>query len=103
MRKHNKNCTTTIDRLQDSTHVTHQSCHRSSDSNLLKVPPELDLGNLQPSQTKQGLSAPLADLVDDGDVGEEMMVLCGGHGFPQNLAVLEVAHQNPQAVQVRML
>lgn len=46
---------------------------------------------------------PLADLVDDRDVGEEVMVLCGCHGFPQNFAALEVTHQNAQAVQVRML
>lgn len=51
----------------------------------------------------QVLPAPLTDLVDHSDVGEEMMVLCGGHCFPQSSAVLEVAHQNAQAVQVRML
>lgn len=48
-------------------------------------------------------SAPLADLVDDCDVGEEMMMLGGGHGFPQGLVTLEVPHQDAQAVQVRML
>lgn len=48
-------------------------------------------------------SAPLADLVDDSDVGEEMMMLRGGHGFPQSLVILEVPHQDAQAVQVGML
>lgn len=48
-------------------------------------------------------SAPLADLVDDSDVGEEVMMLRGGHGFPQSLVVLEVPHQDAQAVQVGML
>lgn len=52
---------------------------------------------------KQALCAPLTDVVDDSDVGEEMMVLRGGHGFPQSFVFLEVAHQNAQAVQVRML
>lgn len=32
-----------------------------------------------------------------------MMMLRGGHGFPQSLVVLEVPHQDAQAVQVGML
>lgn len=46
------------------------------------------------------LGSPLADTVNDGDVGEEVVVLCGRHRFPQSLALLEVAHQDAQAVQV---
>lgn len=49
------------------------------------------------------LCEPLAYLVDDSDVGEEMVVLGGGHGFPQSIIIFEVAHQYAQAVQVRML
>lgn len=49
------------------------------------------------------LSSPLADVPDDGDVGEEVVVLRGRHGPPQSLAVLEVAHQDAQAVQVGVL
>lgn len=32
-----------------------------------------------------------------------MMMLRGGHGFPQSLVILEVPHQDAQAVQVGML
>lgn len=32
-----------------------------------------------------------------------MVMLRGGHGFPQSLVVLEVPHQDAQAVQVGML
>lgn len=49
------------------------------------------------------LGSPFADAVDDGDVGEEVVVLRGRHGSPQGVALLEVAHQDAQAVQVRVL
>lgn len=49
------------------------------------------------------LRSPLADVVDDGDVGEEVVVLRRRHGSPQSVVVLEVAHQDAQAVQVRVL
>ncbi len=49
------------------------------------------------------LCPPFADLLDDGDVGEQVMVLCGRHGFPQSFVTLEVAHQDAQAVHVWML
>lgn len=49
------------------------------------------------------LFPPLADLVDDSDVGEEVMVLRRSHRFPQSFITLEVTHQNAQAVQVGML
>lgn len=49
------------------------------------------------------LWSPLADVVDDGDVGEEVVVLRRRHRSPQGVAVLEVAHQDAQAVQVRVL
>ena len=49
------------------------------------------------------LSPPFADLVNDRDVGEEVMVLCDRHCFPQSFIALEVTHQDAQAVQVRML
>ena len=45
----------------------------------------------------------LADSLYDGDVGEEVVVLGGGHRLTEGLAVLEVAHQDAQAVQVRVL
>lgn len=45
----------------------------------------------------------MADTVDDSDVGEEVVVLGGRHRSPQRVAVLEVAHQDAQAVQVRVL
>ena len=48
-------------------------------------------------------SPPFADFLDDRDVGEEVMVLRGGHGFPQGFALLEVTDQDAQAVQVRIL
>lgn len=41
--------------------------------------------------------------MDDGDVGEEVVVLRGRHGLLQRLAVLEVLHQDSQTVQVRVL
>lgn len=49
------------------------------------------------------LRSPLADVADDGDVGEEVVVLRRRHRSPQNVAVLKVAHQDAQAVQVRVL
>lgn len=49
------------------------------------------------------LSSPLADAVDDGDVGEEVVVFRRRHGSPQSVAVLEVAHQDAQTVQIRVL
>lgn len=48
-------------------------------------------------------TSPLADVVDDGDVGEEVVVLRRRHRPPQSVALLEVAHQDAQAVQVRVL
>ncbi len=51
----------------------------------------------------RALCLPFADLLDDRDVGEEVMVLCGRHRFPQSLIILEVTHQDAQAVHVRML
>lgn len=41
--------------------------------------------------------------MDDGDVGEEVVVLRRRHRSPQSVVVLEVAHQDAQAVQVRVL
>lgn len=49
------------------------------------------------------LGSPLADVVDDGDVGEEVVVFRRRHGSPQGVAILKVAHQDAQAVQVRVL
>lgn len=49
------------------------------------------------------LGSPFADALNDGDVGEEVVVLGGRHCFPQSLVLLEVAHQDAQAVQVWML
>lgn len=72
---------------------THFKIHnRTIDPSLIFIRP-----------TKQVWSAPLADLVDDSDVGEEMMMLRGGHGFPQSLVILEVPHQDAQTVQIGML
>lgn len=51
-------------------------------------------------KTVHVLGSPLADTVNDGDVGEEVVVFRGRHRFPQSLALLEVAHQDAQAVQV---
>lgn len=47
--------------------------------------------------------SPLADLVDDGDVGEEVMVLRVRHRPLQSFAVSEVMDQDAQAVQIRVL
>lgn len=44
--------------------------------------------------------SPLADGLDDRDVGEEVMMLSLRHGRLQFLAVLEVTHQDAQAVLV---
>lgn len=53
--------------------------------------------------TMRVLSPPFADLLNDRDVGEEVMVLCGRHRFPQSFTALEVTYQDSQAVQVGML
>lgn len=45
----------------------------------------------------------MADVVDYGDVGEKVVVLCGRHRFPQRFIGLEVTYQDAKAVQVRML
>lgn len=41
---------------------------------------------------------PLADFENYRDVGEEVVVLCGRHRFTQCFTVLEVTHQDAQAV-----
>lgn len=63
----------------------------------------LTLTHIHTHEALRVLCRPFADLLDDRDVGEEVMVLCGRHGFPQSLITLEVAHQDAQAVHVRML
>lgn len=51
----------------------------------------------------KSLYLPLADLVNDRDVGEEVVMLGGRHRLPQGLTVSEVAHQDAQTVEVRVL
>lgn len=51
-------------------------------------------------KTVHVLGSPLADAVNDGDVGEEVVVFRGRHRFLHSLVLLEVAHQDSQAVQV---
>lgn len=46
---------------------------------------------------------PLADGMDCGDIGEEMMVFSCGQSLPQSLAAFEMAYQDAQAVQVGVL
>lgn len=46
---------------------------------------------------------PLADGMNCGDIGEEMMVFGCSHSLPQSLTAFEMTHQDAQAVQVRVL
>ena len=45
---------------------------------------------------------PFTNIMDDSNVGEEMVVFYGRHGSLQNVTALEVMHQDAQTVQVRM-
>lgn len=57
---------------------------------------------LDPFCTAQ-LHLPRADRQDVADVGEEVVMLCLGHGLLQLLRPHEVAHQDTQAVHVGVL
>lgn len=47
---------------------------------------------------KRVLIWPLADVADDGYVGEKVVVLRGRHRFPQRFTALEVTYQDAKAV-----
>lgn len=92
-----------VDHWPDCCTDSHSGNIFSTSQSVVPVTDTVDCLTPKHRELQNLLNPPLADLVDVRDVGEEVMVLCGGHGFPQRLTVLEVTHQDAQTVQVWVL